>query len=676
MYIFRMNIVFSILLSFSLCSGAFGAIESEGQAKNLPVLHLEHLEYSEAAIYVDLKSMKKYGTNASLSLSIPAIDSTSSAQQLEVNKNPKMFNLRRNSNRDKPYVTNSVLVTVSAITGRTLWQEEVDLEISWPGPEYLEMRVDKFEVDHHNYPSLKEIKFIPGMRPIESLYDQLLLAGVPIQKIYKGGRRTRRGFRGEHNNILIADDISFPEIKRVVSVILSSGLYLRHISMVSVAESPEFKGTISIGYGEINGHIKSLNNNESALLQYDSIQKDQFFDLLASKIESDSDQIEKMYQKAYRLIDTNKKKNIIYAKTILDKIIADDPDFTRAYIELARYYMKTAKSFKVDGLENAERVLLLAKSIDPDLADTMVLLGYVYTHMEKFEEAVVEFERADQLGTDNLWLYANWGELYSKQEYLDEAISMYYKVANKTDALPRNHNAKNSAHYQLTKLLVEQKRYEEADEVYTAYAKKTPRKECSLLKQAELRVFYRGDFDGAIESYMQAKKLGCKKESQALSIAYFLKWNHSKENKNAKDTQSNYRRAEALAPTNSELMAILSMYEVTQVLIPQLVELGRDIDSVNARGLSPLSVLVSEGNLPSVKRILRHGANVNHRGGSQEVSPLMIAVVTGNLEMVKLLLEHKADVNQLLPDGNQLEGWARANGFDSIADLISAGYHT
>jgi len=253
---------------------------------------------------------------------------------------------------------------------------------------------------------------------------------------------------------------------------------------------------------------------------------------------------------------------------------------------------------------------------------------------------------------------------------------MYYKVANKTDSLPRNRNAKNSAHYQLTKLLVEQKRYEDADEVYTAFAKNTPRKECSLLKQAELRVFYQGDFDGAIESYMQAKKLGCKKESSALSIAYYLKWNHSKGSNNPKETRSNYRRAEAQAPTNSQLMAMLSRYEITHVLIPQLVELGRDIDSVNDRGLSVLSVLVSEGNLPSAKRMLRHGANANHRGGSQEISPLMIAVLTGNLEMVKLLLEYKADVSQLLPDGNQLEGWARANGFDSIADLMSSGYRT
>ncbi|MEH6548281.1 MAG: hypothetical protein V7701_17730, partial [Sneathiella sp.] len=67
MYIFRMNFVFSILLSFSFCSGAFGAAEINNQSPNAPVLHLEYLAYSEVMLVVDLRSMEKYGENATLS---------------------------------------------------------------------------------------------------------------------------------------------------------------------------------------------------------------------------------------------------------------------------------------------------------------------------------------------------------------------------------------------------------------------------------------------------------------------------------------------------------------------------------------------------------------------------------------------------------------------------------
>jgi len=75
-----------------------------------------------------------------------------------------------------------------------------------------------------------------------------------------------------------------------------------------------------------------------------------------------------------------------------------------------------------------------------------------------------------------------------------------------------------------------------------------------------------------------------------------------------------------------------------------LLDRGAPIDISADYGGTPLALAARRGDVPMVRLLLQHGANVNAQDEQYGETPLLQAVSSGSLETVKLLVSHGADV--------------------------------
>lgn len=76
-----------------------------------------------------------------------------------------------------------------------------------------------------------------------------------------------------------------------------------------------------------------------------------------------------------------------------------------------------------------------------------------------------------------------------------------------------------------------------------------------------------------------------------------------------------------------------------------------EIDEVDGNGFTPIMWAASYGQLPTVKLLMQHRANINQEGEDGE-TPLLLAASNGHHEIVKLLINCGADPNHVDHMGN------------------------
>jgi tetratricopeptide (TPR) repeat protein len=126
---------------------------------------------------------------------------------------------------------------------------------------------------------------------------------------------------------------------------------------------------------------------------------------------------------AITLIDSEGESQLREAKSIIETLLSDNPRLHAAYVELARIAMKTNGG--PEGLHQAETLLSSALQIQPDSANAKILLGYVYVHQHRFDQAEKLFAEAARSDPPNLWLWTNRGESLEMQGRINQAISKY-----------------------------------------------------------------------------------------------------------------------------------------------------------------------------------------------------------------------------------------------------------
>lgn len=101
-------------------------------------------------------------------------------------------------------------------------------------------------------------------------------------------------------------------------------------------------------------------------------------------------------------------------------------------------YIKSDE-FKKGSLNPAEVSILKSIEIEPDYADSFVLLGHLYTKMKRYDEAKVALEKAEAIGTGIPWLDLNWADLLNKQGKYQEAFKRYVKVEGEKSSNKKAH---------------------------------------------------------------------------------------------------------------------------------------------------------------------------------------------------------------------------------------------
>lgn len=370
-------------------------------------------------------------------------------------------------------------------------------------------------------------------------------------------------------------------------------------------------------------------------------------------------------ERAVELIDLGERHAFSEAKSILERLIQEDPSFDPAYIELARIAMKT--NWGAEGLHHAEGLLSSALQIKPDSVNARILLGYVYTHQERYKQAEKLFVEAAGVNPPNIWLWANWGELLAKQGKFDKAIAKYREAVERPVASETYERARFDAYTKLLALLERKKDLDGMEELYKRGLVAFGKSSCHSLKYARFLLQRRGDAEGAIDLARKSLKVSCWDENarETLGLAHYVAW--SKAEGAARMEALN--QARIYLPPGAKAMYLLAGSESTTKAAAQLVASGENIDHKDNDRLNALAHAVQNEDAATARRLLRMGASPATPVGYGDLPVALMPVMSGNLALVKLMRQFGADYGKLTYQGATAFDFAKQIG---NSDLLQA----
>lgn len=102
-----------------------------------------------------------------------------------------------------------------------------------------------------------------------------------------------------------------------------------------------------------------------------------------------------------------------------------------------------------------------------------------------------------------------------------------------------------------------------------------------------------------------------------------------------------------------------------------LLNAGAEVELKDEHDRTAL-MYASTGHFPdAVKLLLENGADPNVVDREEKFSPLMFAAAEGHFAVVRILLENGADATLQDKDGDTAESFARINGHERVAELLS-----
>ncbi|WP_432473689.1 ankyrin repeat domain-containing protein [Amphritea sp. HPY] len=651
---------------------------STAGATALKSLKIQDVSYFSATLEFEFFLSEQY-ENSYLTIDLPISSKFATFRQLKPGLNKFVMTVARTNLRDYAITTQSITFNVhqgdmhSMMTDggdEAFYSKTLKRVIMWPGPEETVEKLIGSPKAAYDFSSISHLYLNVNKKTADSLVKKLLLVGMPITKIFPGkSRRT-----GTTASITLGTELGFALSRKLVSILLSE------IESVAWVQAKEQISRSSV-YVNIVGFMPppemrepgDMTEEQYAILLNGDASKEQFNAIIGFPHSDDADESILLYSTARNLLDNADRGNLAKAKSLLDKLIRKRPGFAPAYLQLARFHMK---SNWPGGLNKAEELILIARKLEPELDDVNVLLGYVYSNQGRFSEAEREFKRALTLGSDNLWLYANWGLYYQLQGLSQQALEMYLKTLkkeanNKSDKKAKRWVYKHSAMF---KTLVSLQKYNKADSLYDSYRDEFPEDRCILQQKAALRLYYFKDYKGAINYYMKSQSAGCMSNTPVLALAYYLQWHgRLKLNDSSSELENTFYKAEAFAPEDGYLLYAAAVADGTSFLVPVLINKGKNINHEDQRGMTALLYSIVEQNLPAATVLLENGADPSKVSDKQLFFPLIFAIQTQNIDMVRLLLRYNADPSVQLPNGSTLEIFARQMGLNKIANLLQKG---
>lgn len=382
---------------------------------------------------------------------------------------------------------------------------------------------------------------------------------------------------------------------------------------------------------------------------------------------------DELYSESVELIDQAENNiTINNAKFYLERILLKDPSYINAYPELARIAMKT--NWSPEGLKQAETYLNMGLTHKPDHANSHVLLGYVYTHQEKFDKARQAFDTAANLGTENLWLWANWGQLYKMQGDPEKAIEMYQKAVAGTRSFNTYDRARLDAYQNLFTLLDRKDLIAQAEQLHVKRADEFANIPCLRSEYAAFKLYNYQDYDGALAESRKAMTNGCNTDqsSQIMALANYVGWMKAKEDQRA----AYFSQAQLLFPTSPKLLYTLATDDQTAEVLDEFKKKTISIDIRDGNNLNALTYALMENNVDAARRLIKHGAKLTEIVGEQNYPIAMTPIFYQHIEGVQLMLDQGISLSSVKFRGESAIDYAEKSQNTEIIRLVKSKIKT
>ncbi len=261
------------------------------------------------------------------------------------------------------------------------------------------------------------------------------------------------------------------------------------------------------------------------------------------------------------------------ADTLLRQAIEKEEFFAPAYREYGRLHIMAGHinndNFKEGSLNPAEKSILKSIEIEPNYADSYVLLGHLYTNMKRYKKAKNALVKAESIGTDIPWLHLNWADLLKKQRQYEEAMKRYQYIVETGTS---NRKAYSSALSGVTTIYWYMGQYGKANEGYKKEIEYEPESAWNWGNYSSFLLFSYDDVDGAIENGQKAISIMNYGMGRfTLACALYTKWAQLLHNPFRKEEAIQYfGLAWSLYPYPERIIEKTRQYKYTKITANKL----------------------------------------------------------------------------------------------------------
>jgi tetratricopeptide (TPR) repeat protein len=367
---------------------------------------------------------------------------------------------------------------------------------------------------------------------------------------------------------------------------------------------------------------------------------------------------ELLMKQAVALIETGEPSALRQAKLLLERLLKLHPRLDQAYLELARVAMKT--NWSPDGLREAEALIQSALQLRPDSVNARILLGYVYTNQGRLEEGLALFEEAARTGTNNLWLWTNWGELLVQQGQQDPAIQKFREAIKRPPTRDTNDGARQQAYFRLLQVYATRGNLDAVEALHKQRRADYPGTICYDLAHARFLVTMRGDAAGAesILNTLPPKKCESGDGRMLVTLVRYVAWASAKES----DRAEALRLARVSMPVSPRLFYLLAESDHTLAAARRLVATGEKVTMQDNQRMDALAYALAEGDAAAAGRLLAIGARTDTLVGPEQMPVALLPVASGDVAGVDLMQRAGVDYTQLRFRGMSALDVARQKG--------------
>lgn len=370
---------------------------------------------------------------------------------------------------------------------------------------------------------------------------------------------------------------------------------------------------------------------------------------------------ERQFYLARDMINNGSDQSISQARPLLEQLIAKDPNFDPAFVELARIAMKT--KWGPEGLHQAQMLLDSALKIRPASVEAKILLGYVYEHQHRFPEAEALFVDAARSDPPNAWLWTNWGDLAAMQGHTDQAVEKYREAIKHPENLASG-NARAAAYERLLEILKTRADFAGMETLYKQRITEYGPGSCFSADYARFELNVRGNPQKAIEVARAALNLHCDDapSREVLGLASYVLWAQG----SGPESTAALNQARIYLPPGPMALYLLARNENTMVAAKKLLGSGESIDEQDNDQMTALGYALQKGQVDAAKRLLQLGARADTPVGVEAMPVALLPVLDGNVEEVRALKRAGVNYSKLSYHGATAFDFAKQTGDDAL----------